>query len=103
MNLLRQALTAGVKRFVITSSVASMINPNNMAEHYSDRHLTDEDWGPTTEEEALAEEHDPFWNYCCAKVTSEKEMWKFAETYPQMDVTTSKDKDLAERQRRSVA
>ena len=68
-----------------------MMNANNLAEHYSDRVLTDKDWGPTTEEEALASEHEPFWVYCTAKVVSEKEVWKFAEAHPQMDVTTSED------------
>ena len=68
-----------------------MMNANNLEEHYSDRVLTDEDWGPTTEEEALASEHEPFWVYCTAKVVSEKEVWKFAEVHSQMDVTTSED------------
>ena len=67
-----------------------MMNANDVAEHYSDRFLTDEDWGPTTEEEALASEHEAYWIYCTGKAVSEKEVWKFAETHPQMDVTTSK-------------
>ena len=68
-----------------------MMNANDLAGHYSDRVLTDEDWGTTTEEEALASEHEPFWVYCTAKVVSEKEVWKFAEVHSQMDVTTSED------------
>ena len=68
-----------------------MMNANDVAEHYSDRFLTDEDWGPTTEEEALAAEHEAYWIYCTSKAVSEKEVWKFAEKHPQMDVTTSED------------
>ena len=91
MNLLRQALRAGVKRVIITSSIASMVDPNKMEQQYSDRVLADEDWCPTTEEEALASEHEPLWNYCTGKVITEKEVWKFADAHPQMDVTTSKE------------
>lgn len=47
------------------------------------------DWNPATKEVALSGSHHPFWSYCAAKTIAEQEVWKFTESHPGMDVTTS--------------
>lgn len=89
MNIARQAVAAGVKKLVITSSIASLPDMNRVELFYSNAVLTDKDFNPATVEEALSGEHDPFWVYCASKGLSEKAVRKLAEEHPELDLTTS--------------
>ncbi|KAH8671074.1 hypothetical protein BX600DRAFT_548118 [Xylariales sp. PMI_506] len=60
-----------VKRVVITSSSAAIINPHNHAKLYNETY-----WAPVTWEDAM----DPQSTYRCSKVFSEKAAWDFIDT-----------------------
>lgn len=73
-----------VKRVVITSSFASIVNGNkgnNVGYKYSEK-----DWNPITEEEALA---NPSSGYRASKTFAEKAAWEFVEKEkPNFDIVT---------------
>lgn len=70
-----------VKRVVITSSFASIINPKDHPETYSE-----ENWNPVTMEEALG---DPFTAYRGSKKFAEKAAWNFVKNEnPNFQLTT---------------
>jgi len=62
-----------VKRVVITSSFAAIINPNGQPEGYT---YSEKDWNPITEEEAL---QNPSNGYRASKTFAEKAAWEFVE------------------------
>ncbi|KAE8372511.1 hypothetical protein BDV26DRAFT_297791 [Aspergillus bertholletiae] len=72
-----------VKRVVITSSFAAMVNPNQHPSVYDENV-----WNPMTWEEAQDSTHDYAQVYCASKKFAEKEAWDFlaAET-PNFDIT----------------
>ncbi|KAG6852694.1 hypothetical protein C0991_009840 [Blastosporella zonata] len=78
LNVIRQAEKAGIKKLVVTSSIVSVINPAGT--------FTDQDWYPTTKEEAL--KATGFDAYRAAKTLAEKELWAFGEAHPHLDITT---------------
>lgn len=47
------------------------------------------DWNPLTREIALTPGTDPMWVYATTKTLAEREIWKFAEEHPEVDITTS--------------
>ncbi|KAH9897107.1 hypothetical protein F4778DRAFT_244612 [Xylariomycetidae sp. FL2044] len=59
-----------VRRVIITSSSAAIINPKNHAKVYDETH-----WAPISWEEAM----DPRFTYPASKVYSEKAAWNFVE------------------------
>ncbi|KAG9052571.1 methylglyoxal reductase (NADPH-dependent) gre2, partial [Serendipita sp. 407] len=77
LNLLNAVhkLAPNVKRVIITSSFAAMINPKqgNWPGHV----YNEEDWNPVTEEEALTA--DGITVYRASKTFAEKAAWKFME------------------------
>lgn len=113
LNITRQAAAKGVKRFVFTSTMLTLPDVEHIHEMladgtrvwseqgarlrkllFGDGFLTDEslaDWSPATAEGALSGKHDfdAAYIYSAAKVTAEKEIWKFADEHPEMDITTS--------------
>lgn len=90
MNITRQVVAAGVKKLIITSSIASLPDMSKTELFYTNAVLTDKDFNPATVEEALSGKHDPFWIYCASKGLSEKAARKFASEHPELDITTSK-------------
>jgi len=83
LNILRQAEKAGVRHFAFVSSIVSVTNlqgPN--------RPLTDQDWNPSTREQALDGTHDPFFIYAVEKTLAEHAVWDFADKHPHIEVTT---------------
>ncbi|KAK8089941.1 ketoreductase, partial [Apiospora hydei] len=77
-----QAHAPSVKRVVITSSSAAVINPNGHAKVYDETH-----WAPVTWEDAM----DPKNTYRCSKVFSEQAAWAIANTTdprPNFDLVT---------------
>lgn len=90
MNILRQAAAVGIRKAVITSSSVSALNPDRLEDMYdSSKVLSERDWNQTTREQALKEEHDGMWVYMAAKTAAERELWTFADTHPEIDITTS--------------
>ncbi|KAK8139537.1 NAD(P)-binding protein [Apiospora sp. TS-2023a] len=83
-GLLHSILThaPSVRRVVITSSSAAVINPKNHAKMYDETH-----WPPVTWEDAM----DPKSTYRCSKVFSEKAAWAIAnatDPRPNFDLVT---------------
>ncbi|KAI9065330.1 NAD-P-binding protein [Trametes sanguinea] len=81
LNILRQAEKAGIKRFVLVSSLLAVKTIGDPAPVY-----TDEDWVETSREKALAS-NDPTFVYISEKVLAEQAVWEFAEKHPNIDVT----------------
>lgn len=86
-NMLKAAAaTPSVKRLVITSSFASMLDMSkgmNVGKTYND-----DDWNPATWEEA-SKSDDKSFVYCASKAIAEKAAWDFvAKEKPQFALTT---------------
>ncbi|KAJ7161816.1 hypothetical protein C8R43DRAFT_991521 [Mycena crocata] len=79
LNVVVQGEKAGVKRMVITSSIASVANPTGS--------YTDQDWNPLTKEFALDSGNDMI-IYSAAKTFAERALWEWADKHPHVDVTT---------------
>jgi len=77
LNIIRQAEKAGIKKVIYTSSIVTVSNPSGS--------LTENDWNPMTEEEALAS--PPFVAYAGAKTVAERAVWKFADEHKNIDIT----------------
>ncbi|KAJ7575097.1 hypothetical protein C8J56DRAFT_1032753 [Mycena floridula] len=78
LNLLRQAEKAGIQRIIVTSSIATIFNPRNS--------FTDKDWNPITRGDALKQ--GGLTAYVASKTLAEKAMWDYADSHPNIDVTT---------------
>nr|GAT45246.1 predicted protein [Mycena chlorophos] len=81
LNAIIQAEKAGVKKVVVTSSIATV---KNMAAGTGE---TDKDWNPMPAEYALASKQ-PMLVYAVSKTLSEKALWEWAEKHPHVEVTT---------------
>nr|GAT55158.1 predicted protein [Mycena chlorophos] len=79
LNVVIQGEKAGVRRVVVTSSIASVANPSNS--------FTDKDWNPVTHEAALAANNN-FLTYQASKKFAELALWEWAEKHPHVEVTT---------------
>ncbi|KAG5638425.1 hypothetical protein H0H81_012756 [Sphagnurus paluster] len=86
-NIVRQAQMCGIKRIVLTSSLATVANlKGNFVEKLADMSFTDKDWYPVDKEKPL---EGSTWDvYGAAKTLAEQEVWAFGEAHPDMDITT---------------
>ncbi|KAH9891051.1 NAD-P-binding protein [Cubamyces lactineus] len=82
LNILRQTEKAGIKRFVLVSSILTVKLVGDPAPVW-----TEDDWVDTSREKALAS-NDPTFVYVSEKVLAEKAVWDFADKHPKIDVTT---------------
>ena len=91
LNLVKQATAAGVRRIVVTSSVITTQGTKKHEFLYENIVLTEKDWNPATKETALddIENQNEFHIYGVAKTVAERELWKFADAHPEVDITTS--------------
>ncbi|KIM83315.1 hypothetical protein PILCRDRAFT_440081 [Piloderma croceum F 1598] len=78
VNIIRQAQKAGIKRLIVTSSIASVSNPQ--------KSFTDKDWNPLTREEAL--KGTDMATYSVSKTLAERALWDFAAQHKELDITT---------------
>ncbi|KDQ50487.1 hypothetical protein JAAARDRAFT_81852 [Jaapia argillacea MUCL 33604] len=78
---------AGIKKFVVMSSVVALTSPLDprLGTNYE---YTDQDWNPATKEEALKPDAGDAIIYSASKALSEKAVWDFVEEHPDIDVTT---------------
>jgi nucleoside-diphosphate-sugar epimerase len=84
LNVLRQAEKAGVKKFVVTSSIVTVAgDPTVKGSAFGPEH-----WNPVTKEEALQSGAGKFDIYSAAKKYAELAVWEWAEAHPHVDVTT---------------
>ncbi|KAI0666314.1 NAD-P-binding protein [Trametes maxima] len=82
LNILRQTEKAGIKRFVLISSIVTVKRADDKSSTW-----TDNDWVDVTREQALSSK-DPEYVYIAEKTLAEKAVWEFAEAHPHVDVTT---------------
>jgi len=83
LNVLRQAEKAGVKKFVVTSSIITMSgDPTIKGTTYRSEH-----WNPVTKEDGLHSEERHV-TYAASKKYAELAVWEWAEAHPHVDVTT---------------
>jgi len=83
LNVLRQAEKAGVKKFVVTSSIITVRNdPAVKGTAYRSEH-----WNPVTKEDALDSDKNGV-AYAASKKYAELAVWEWAESHPDVDVTT---------------
>ncbi|TFK44233.1 NAD-P-binding protein [Crucibulum laeve] len=83
LNVLRQAEKAGVKRFVVTSSTATVVDKSNSTRGA----YNDQDWNHLTKEAAI-ESGQSGTIYSATKKYAEIAVWEWAEAHPHVDVTT---------------
>ncbi|KAI0336188.1 NAD-P-binding protein [Cubamyces sp. BRFM 1775] len=81
-NILRQTEKAGIKRFVLVSSIVTVKPLGDTSPVW-----TENDWVDTSREKALASS-DPTFVYVSEKVLAEQAVWEFAEKHPNIDVTS---------------
>ncbi|KAJ7463039.1 hypothetical protein FB451DRAFT_1095248 [Mycena latifolia] len=79
LNVIIQGEKAGVKRMVVTSSVATVMNPKDS--------YTDQDWNPVTKEIALTGGNEMI-TYAASKKFAEQALWDWADKHPHVEVTT---------------
>ncbi|KAJ7279463.1 hypothetical protein C8J57DRAFT_134419 [Mycena rebaudengoi] len=79
LNVIIQGEKAGIKRMVVTSSIATVTNPEDS--------YTDKDWNPVTKEFALTG-GSQLATYGASKKFSELALWEWAEQHPHVEVTT---------------
>ncbi|KAJ7641892.1 hypothetical protein FB45DRAFT_901283 [Roridomyces roridus] len=79
LNVIVQAEKAGVRRMVVTSSIATVWNPEGK--------WTDKDWNPVTKEQAFTSDN-PMVPYAASKKFAELALWEWAEKHPHVEVTT---------------
>ncbi|KAF7346828.1 Epimerase domain-containing protein [Mycena sanguinolenta] len=79
LNVVVQGEKAGVRRVVVTSSIATVMGPTNS--------FTDQDWNPVTKEMALDGGND-MQTYSASKKFAEIALWEWAEKHPHVEVTT---------------
>ncbi|KAL0956628.1 hypothetical protein HGRIS_002763 [Hohenbuehelia grisea] len=80
LNIVRQAEAAGIRKFVVTSSIASLGNPTEPA-------LSAKSWNPITREIAL-KSNNAMIVYLASKTLAERALWEFADSHPHLDVAT---------------
>ncbi|TCD61545.1 hypothetical protein EIP91_008273 [Steccherinum ochraceum] len=84
LNILRQTEEAGIKNFVLTSSIVTY---GNLTKDHG-RVLTDDDWYGITREEVVNNKDVDGWTvYCAGKALAEKAVWEFAEKHPNIEIT----------------
>ncbi|KAJ6489716.1 hypothetical protein DFH09DRAFT_1053861 [Mycena vulgaris] len=79
LNVIVQGEKAGVRRMVVTSSIATVMNPQESH--------TDQDWNPVTKEIALTSGNEML-TYAASKKFAELALWEWADRHPHVEVTT---------------
>ncbi|KAH7872826.1 hypothetical protein F5879DRAFT_924856 [Lentinula edodes] len=86
LNILRAAQAAGVKRFVVTSTVGTL--PNRPESLFADTTYGPDDWLPITYEQAASGTLPGFMVYITSKKYAELAAWDFAKEHPEVKVTS---------------
>ncbi|KAI0063490.1 NAD-P-binding protein [Artomyces pyxidatus] len=86
LNILRQGYAAGVRKFVVTSSIVTTFDPLNLDTLHT---ISDKQWNPSSIEHALSGKYGPPYTYAAAKTHAERETWKFADEHKgEIDITS---------------
>ncbi|TFY57329.1 hypothetical protein EVJ58_g7085 [Rhodofomes roseus] len=86
LNILRQAVKAGVSNVVLTSSWATTIDPGSSS--FTGVTFTEKDWGKITKEQLFNPELNALAVYCGTKILAERAAWEFARANSELDLAT---------------
>ncbi|KNZ79678.1 Putative uncharacterized oxidoreductase, partial [Termitomyces sp. J132] len=87
LNVLRQAVTAGINKVVLTSSWGTTLDPD-LKQAWQGITFTSLHYGKATKEEMLSGKHDPGWVYLASKILAEEAAWSFASSQPGLSLST---------------
>ncbi|KAN0139337.1 hypothetical protein V8E53_002838 [Lactarius tabidus] len=85
-HILEYAKAAGVKKIVYTGTFQNALHP---LDSWNPITITENDWNPQTEDDCNKLGLHPWCLHTAASVIAERELWKFADSNPQVDVTSS--------------
>nr|VWO94326.1 UDP-xylose synthase [Ganoderma boninense] len=88
LNVLRQGAAKGIKKFVLTSSWVTVLDPS-MEELYQGVTFTEKSWGKASYDDLPTTGASFIEVYTTAKILDEKAAWKFGEEHPELDIATS--------------
>jgi len=87
LNVLRQAVSNGISKVVLTGSWASAFDPD-LRKPFEGGISSEKDWGNVTEEEFIEESsRNPSWAYIASKTLAERAAWKYARMEPKLDLS----------------
>lgn len=84
-HILEHAQAAGVKKIIYTGTFQNALHP---LDSWNPITITENDWNPQTEDDCNKLGLHPWCLHTAASVIAERELWKFADTNPQVDVTS---------------
>jgi len=86
LNIVNQAIKAGVKKLIVTSSFIALFGPD-FAPAFSTVPLTEKDWNTITIDQ-VNNSTPPMVAYIAAKTVGEKKFWELSEQHKDIDFTT---------------
>ncbi|KAH9053174.1 hypothetical protein EDB87DRAFT_287706 [Lactarius vividus] len=84
-HLLAYTRAASVKKIVYTGSFQNAFHPSDS---WNPITITEDDWNPQTEDDCNRLGLHPWCLHTAASVIAERELWKFADANPEVDVTS---------------
>jgi len=84
-HVLEYAQAAGIKKIIYSGTFQNALHP---LESWNPIAITEDDWNPQTEEDCNQLGLHPWCLHTAASVIAERELWKFADSNPQVDVTS---------------
>ncbi|PIL24601.1 hypothetical protein GSI_12485 [Ganoderma sinense ZZ0214-1] len=85
LNVLRQGAAKGVKKFVLTSSWVTVLDPS-LKELYQGITFTEKSWGKASSEDPPSTGASFIDIYTRAKILGEQAAWQFAEEHTELDI-----------------
>ncbi|KDQ06523.1 hypothetical protein BOTBODRAFT_149654 [Botryobasidium botryosum FD-172 SS1] len=86
LNIVNQAIGAGVKKIVATGSFVALFGPD-FARAFSSEPLSEKDWNTITAEQVNDGTH-PMIAYIAGKTVAERKLWELSEQHKDIDFTT---------------
>ncbi|KDQ13490.1 hypothetical protein BOTBODRAFT_33505 [Botryobasidium botryosum FD-172 SS1] len=86
LNVVHQAITAGVKKLIITSSYITLFGPD-FAPAFSPVPLTEKDWNTITADQ-VNDSTGAMAAYIAAKTVAERKFWELSEQHKDIDFTS---------------
>ncbi|KAF4609876.1 hypothetical protein D9613_010419 [Agrocybe pediades] len=87
MNVVRQTEKAGIKKIVVTSSFGSVVPDASMAPAFGGLTFNEDSWTNASRETMATKPGDGFYAYFTLKALAEQELWAFAKSHPNIDIT----------------
>ncbi|KAI5119395.1 hypothetical protein M0805_005938 [Coniferiporia weirii] len=85
-NIVIQAVAAGVKRIVAASTPDAVNDLNAVSNALAHFVFDDQHWNPVRTAQVVDRYHHLLWISCGEKAFPEREMWKFVDEHPEMDL-----------------